>query len=122
MNNQVYEQEVAGQENNQELESMKALRKSIESFLYRFDELAEKYGFYPSFKALRRQYIDVCCKGDVIMNDLIKGLISTDISYYVNYMHENRQDASEIKRLIDDYMLDTIQSLDETNLKLEVFY
>ena len=101
------------------------LRKSIEAFLIRFDQLGEKYGILESFKALKRQYKDVCCNGDVIINDIIKGLdakYGNDESYYPNFLLEHQEDAEEVKRLIDEYVMDTLERLDEAKLDLEVFF
>lgn len=106
--------------NNQSV--MSELRTSIEKFLFRFDELVEKYGLVPSYKALRRQYRDTCCFGDYLINEVLDGLISKDTQYYVKFMEEHKEDAAEIKRLIDDYVMDTLDKLDEHQLELEVFY
>ena len=107
---------------NKIIEEVKDLKKSIEAFLHRFDQLTEKYGFQKSFKALRRQYLDICCNGDVFINELIKGLVSNQDNYYVNFLEENKLHAKEIKRLIDDYVMETLEELDENNLELEIFY
>jgi len=101
--------------NTQELAQ---LHKAIESFLYRFDELAEKFGFNQSYKALRRQYLDICCNGDAIINNVIKGLVSEDTHYYVNLMEEYLDQPTEVTRLINEYLIETVNDLYENNLDL----
>lgn len=107
---------------NKIIEEVKDLKKSIEAFLYRFDQLTEKYGFQKSFKALRRQYLDICCSGDFFINELIKGLVSNQDDYYVNFIEKYKLEAEEIKILIDDYVMETLEELDESNLELEILY
>ena len=100
-------------ENNQSICEVKELRKSIENFLFQFDILAEKFGFKYSYKALRRQYLDVCSYGDAVINQMLDGLVSDDVSYYVRWIAENKSDATEAKRIIDDYLVESIQELSE---------
>jgi hypothetical protein len=101
---------------------IREVRLSIATFLNRFNQLVEKYGFVPSFKALRKQYLDVCSNGDVLINELIKGLVSSDPEYYTKYMQENIRNIDFIKRLIDEYVMDTLEELDQHELDLPVFY
>jgi hypothetical protein len=90
---------------------VKELRKSIENFLIQFDILIEKYGFTHSYRVLRSQYRDVCSRGDVVINEMLDGLVSDDVSYYVSWMEENKSNSSEVKRIIDDYLIETVQEL-----------
>jgi hypothetical protein len=108
---------------NQTEQEMKSLRKSVEKYLFRFDELASKFGLWESYKAVRRHYLDICCYGDAIINELLDGLKSNDPEYFVKFLNDpdHVKNAVEIKRLIDDYLIDTIEDLERTELKLEVF-
>lgn len=76
------------------------LRKSIEKFLFEFDRLVEMFGFSKS--------IDICSRGDVIINELISGLEDDNNDFYTLFMKKNKDNAAEIKMLIDDHLLDTI--------------
>ena len=108
--------------NNKIVEEVTDLKKTIEAFLYRFDQLAEKYGFKKAFKALRRQYLDICCNGDFLINELINGLSSNQTDYYVNFLEKYKLQSNEIKILIDNYVMETLEELDESNLELEIPY
>lgn len=90
---------------------VKELRKSIENFLIQFDILVEKRGFKISYRVLRSMYQDVCSRGDVVINEMLDGLVSDDVSYYVSWMEDNKSNASEVKRIIDDYLIETVQEL-----------
>jgi hypothetical protein len=100
-------------------QDMFQLRQAIESFLYQFDELVEQFGFEKSYRALRRQYLDICCNGDAIINNVIKGLASPDIQYYVKLLEEYKDEPTEVTRLINDYLSETVKDLKENNLILE---
>ena len=114
------EESTTMQINNEQL--MKGLRQSMEDFLYRFDQLVEKYEFQPTYNALRRQYADICSAGDVIINQILDGLLDADSQYYVKFLEESRENecAEFSKRLVDDYLIPTLDDLDEN--KLELFY
>ncbi len=84
------------------------LRKSIEKFLFEFDRLVEMFGFSKSITNLKKSYSDICSRGDVIINELISGLEDDNNDFYTLFMKKNKDNAAEIKMLIDDHLLDTI--------------
>lgn len=96
---------------SESISEVKELRKSIENFLTQFDILVEKRGFKSSYAMLRFNYRDLCSPGDVVINEMLDGLVSNDISYYVSWMDENKSNAREVKRIIDDYLIETLQEL-----------
>jgi hypothetical protein len=106
-------------------QDMFQLRQAIESFLYQFDELVEQFGFEKSYRALRRQYsIDeqylyICCNGDRIINNVIDGLASQDVQYYVKLLEEYKDEPPVVTRLVNDYLLETVKDLKENNLLRE---
>ena len=90
---------------NQTICEVKELRKSIENFLYMFDFLVEKYGFYPTYNMIRSY-----SEGNEKINEILDGLISSDVSYYVQYLDKNKSNALETKRLIEEELIEPIQS------------
>lgn len=103
---------------NTNTQELVQLHKAIESFLYRFDELVEKFGFNKSYKSLRRQYLDICCNGDAIINLVIMGLVSEDPEYYANLMEKFIDRPTEVSILINEYLIETVNDLYESNLDL----
>ena len=96
-------------------QDMFQLRQAIESFLYQFYKLVEQFGFEKSYRALRRQY----CNGDRIINNVIDGLASQDVQYYVKLLEEYKDEPTVVTRLINDYLLETVKDLKENNLLRE---
>lgn len=49
-------------------------------FLYGFEDVRDAFGRDVLIRALRRNYLDCCCAGDVVMNRLIDALDSDSVS------------------------------------------
>ncbi len=89
------------------------LANAIQSFIDHFHKLSNQYGFGPSYKKLRYEYLDICCDSDAILNEVILGLVSDDKEYYLKFMKKNTEQASEVSRLINDYLIESVKELSE---------
>jgi hypothetical protein len=96
--------------------------ESIHTLIKSFDRLAEKYGHRESYLALKKHYSDTCSNGDVIINELIDGLHSNNNNYYHNLLIDYKDDYEFINRLINEYLIETINEFMEKGLKPDPFW
>jgi hypothetical protein len=92
----------------------KEMMKSIEELLFGFDRLAEIVGVNKGISLLKHRYLDVCSRGDVIINQLISGLNDNSNNFYIRFMEEHKDNAEEVKMLINDHLLVDIESMIRT--------
>jgi hypothetical protein len=96
--------------------------ESINKLIKIYDELTKKYGHHKSFNGLKRHYSDVCSEGDGIINDLIDGLNSNDNNYYQNLLTTYKTKLEFVERLVNDYLIDTIESFIDEGLNPDPYH
>ncbi len=97
---------------------MEYINKLIKSY----DLLSEKYGHKESYLALKKHYCDICSNGDYIINKIIDGLYSNNNNYYKNLLNEYKNDEEFVVKLIDDYLIDTINDFINNGLQPDPFW
>ena len=87
---------------------MENFRELAIAFNLRVGESIESsYGFTTAIKALRVQYKDVCCNGDIIINQFIDLFEKDDENVFESFILEIPQDV-DYKMMLLEHIKETI--------------